>query len=474
MRRSSGNTSVAGGFAQGILLAVLCLAAAAWAADEMAVQYHGAGWIQFGRVENSSDTLSNQNLAEYNFNKNWIQNTGGQITAVGKISANWEGGLGLGAVQVSNSRGSLAGAHTWSNGWNPFVTEARMTYSQPLGDKDKFQLTLGSFPYTYNPDTKNLGLYLTRGQVYPGTLISGFETKHIQPTAASQVGALARMQMGGLQNDLLLNSETETKPYFDFSLADIAGYQVTPWLQIGVGVNFYRLIPQNSRVTSPDVSCALDAEWSASNLADESDRCYIPDTVKADTGIVRDSLGNPQINAITGSMSGTKLMARFHFDPKLLFGWSGIGTRAFGKNDWVLYGEAALLGIKNYPKYYSDRWRRVPVMLGVNLPAFGLLDKFSIEVEYYGSLNYPDYEKAETNASWIPRAPGTGLDNSRNDWKWSLYASRALLGHLRIAGQVANDHLVIPGPPAASDPDWSEALTTPRDWYWMLKLAYFF
>src|SRR6185295_4540861 len=160
-------------------------------AQDVNVQYHGSGWIQFGRIEHSSDTVSNG--PENNFNKNWIQNTGGQITGVAKISENWEGGLGLGAIQVSNTRGSTAGVRVWTIGWNPFVTEARVTYTRPLEEKNKLQLTLGSFPYDYNADVRDLGLYLMRGQVYPGTVISGFETKHILPIATIY-GGLARIQ----------------------------------------------------------------------------------------------------------------------------------------------------------------------------------------------------------------------------------------------------------------------------------------
>ena len=483
-------------------------------AEDVSVVYKGAGWLQFGRVEHSSDTISNTEAN--NFNNNWIQNTGGQITAVAKISENWEGGLGLGAIQVSNSRGSLFGAHTWSNQWNPFVTEARATYSLPLGDKRKLQLTLGSFPYDYNPDIRNFGLYLTRGHVYPGTLFSGFETKHILPIA-TQVGGLARIQWGGFQNDLLLNSETETKPYFDFSLLDIANYQVTSWLQVGAGVNFYRLVEQNSKVTSPGTECITQlSTYQDGQTGNNDEKCYVLDTVYArvarvDTSVAYkyDAAGavaldsalrftpivdSTVVDTVTGSMSGIKLMASFHLDPKGFFGSNG----PFGKEDWILYGEAAILGLKNYPKYYEDIWQRMPVMVGLNLPAFGLLTKFTFEIEYFGSRNYADYGNTETNGSWVPRRiPGSTVfettqptsfngnsynkvstwrdaDNVRNDWKWSLYASRVLMGHLKIAIQAASDHLVLPSPPAAQDPSWAEVLTTPKDWYWMCKLAYFF
>ena len=113
--------------------------------------------------------------------------------------------------------------------------------------------------------------------------------------------------------------------------------------------------------------------------------------------------------------------------------------------------------------------------IGFNLPSFGLIDKLSIEVEYYGSRNFADYGNAEQSGSWVPRIPSNPAVNTRRDnWKWSLYGSRVLMGHLKIAVQVADDHLVLPSPPAAQDPSWAEVFSTPKDWYWMCKLAYFF
>ena len=88
------------------------------------------------------------------------------------------------------------------------------------------------------------------------------------------------------------------------------------------------------------------------------------------------------------------------------------------------------------------------------------------------------FETGQTNSfngnSYDKVATMRAAANTRNDWKWSLYASRVLMGHLKIAVQAASDHLVLPSPPASQDPSWAEVLTTPRDWYWMCKLAYFF
>lgn len=479
--------------------------------EQVDVQYSGAGWIQFGRIEHSSDTVFN--AADNNFNDNWNQNTGGQITAAVKINENWEGGLGLGAIQGHGSRGALGVAHIWAPSWAPYVTEARATYTRLLGaDGNKLQLTLGSFPYNYSGDAKNLGMYLLRGHVYPGTVISGFETKHVLPIA-SIFGGMASFRTERFRNDFIVNSETDSKPFFDFSFANIASFKVAPGFEIGAGVNFYRALAQNASVTTPSKECGSDSSGYGLNSVTINNReaCYSLDTVsytvqqmdttlldpsKAGTseGVLRITRvlvpGSLKVDTITGSMAGVKMMARFRMDPKT---WLGAGP--FGKEDLVLYGEAAILGVKDYRGYFEKISERIPVMIGVNLPAFGILDNLSLEVEYYGSKNHSDYGKAESYSSWVPRAPGSlavksgqsipfgGFtydkiqvmrvpDNSEDDWKWSLYASRLMLGHLKVSGQVANDHLRPGG--YGLQPTWSEALTTLEDWYWMLKVAYFF
>jgi hypothetical protein len=132
-----------------------------------------------------------------------------------------------------------------------------------------------------------------------------------------------------------------------------------------------------------------------------------------------------------------------------------------------------VLGLKDYPKYYNDIKRRIPVMMGLNLPAFGWLDKFALEVEYYASKNFPDYGKAELDYSWVPRSVPEA-NSARDDWKWSLYFSKVISGHLRLSGQIANDHLRMFGPPDIGFMTFAETLNTPKDWYWMLKSTYFF
>jgi hypothetical protein len=426
----------------GIALGALAAAFAAHADDEVKLEYHGAGWTQFGRIEKSYTRTSNETN---DYNKNWLQNAGGQLGVVAKLDDEWEGGFSMGVVEVHLPRGNRSGANLWYPFWVAYVGEARVTYSRSLNETAKLQVTAGNFGYGYNPDVKNLGAYLMRGYVYPGTLESG---------SGNVFGALARYEQGPFRNDILLKSEDQ-KPVYDGSLIDVATWRVRQGLEVGAGVNFYRLFKQNRDLTSPGETCYLPYG-----------QCAIID--------YSDTAGGQPPDTLTGSLSGTKLMARFSLDPKALFGLSGVGGRPFGKSDLTLYGEAALLGTKSYPVYFEDAWRRMPVMMGFNLPMLGYLDFLSVEAEYYASRNSSDQVGAAFGSAWVTsNDPDAPYYVDRDDWKWSVNAAKTLFGSLQLSGQVANDHLRLGG---THDIPWvgKEALRTPGDWYWTLKLAYFF
>jgi hypothetical protein len=443
-----------------LIIVALALAGIASAQDSLEVKYKGAAWLQFGRIMHSTDSLVNGGSPN-NMNGNWIQAAGVQIGSSAKFSPHWEGAMGMGALQSENARGDVSVANNWYPTWSTFVSEARVTYSNPISETQKLQINLGFFPYNYNPDVKDLGLYLLRGFVYPGAPVSGFEARHTTP-AANIFGGMASYSVGGLKEDLLLISETDNRPYFDLSIADVLTWKMGPALELGAGVNFYRAIPRIAKNTSPGKDCINVISGYTQLDPGDKEVCYELDTLSID------STGAAKVDTVLGSLAGTKLIARFRLDPKAF-----LGETRFGKQDLVVYGEAGILGLKNYPKYYEDIKRRIPVMVGFNLPAFGWLDKFALEVEYYASKNMADYGKAEADYSWVPRV-SPDVNNTRDDWKWSLYFSRVILGHLRLSGQMANDHLRMFGPPDIGFMSFAETTTTPKDWYWMLKTTYFF
>jgi len=432
------------------------------ALDSLEVKYKGAAWLQFGRVQHSTYSLVNGGEPN-NMNGNWVQAGGVQVASTARFGGGWDGAMGMAVLQSENARGDVSVANNWYPIWSTFMSEARVTFNAELPASQKIQLNLGFFPYDYNPDAKDLGLYLLRGYVYPGTPVSGFEARGTTP-AANIFGGMFSYGIGGWKNDLLLISETENRPYFDLSIADVASWQPVPALQLGAGVNFYRVLPRNKKNDSPRQPCTNAATNYVQIDEIDNEVCFIQDTLAVDP-----ATQTATVDTVYGSLSGTKLMGRFRLDPKVLFGWDA----SFGKQDLVLYGEAGVLGLKDYPKYYHDIKRRMPVMMGFNLPAFGWLDKFSLEVEYYASKNFADYGKAESDYSWVPR-PVSDVNNARDDWKWSLYFSKVLLGHLRLSGQVADDHLRMFGPPDIGFMSYAETLNTPKDWYWMFKSTFFF
>lgn len=445
------------------------------AEEGLKIKYHGAGWIQGGRIEQASDTISDGK--GQNFNGNWTQNTGGQITAVADLGGGWEGGLGLGAIQnPMYFRGSREYDKVPGLTWSPYVTEARLTYTLGDAEHPALRITGGSFHFNYNPDVKNLGLYLMRGMVYPGIVISGFETKDVLPIA-NVFGLDLHHEAGGFRGDFLVNSETDINPYFDLSFAYVAGYRIADGIEVGAGANWYRAVAQRPEITTPGKDCP-DASSNLGVNARDTEICYMLDT----TLVAGPSGADTLVDTVTGSLSGIKLMGRLSIDPKLIFGWGG----SLGPKDLIFYSEAAVLGLKDYPKYYSEITRRIPFMFGFNLPAFGYLDELSLEAEYYANRNMTDYEKVLEDNSWIPRPRAATevtdsvgnvvkvirTDTRADNWKWSLYADKVVAGHLKISAQVANDHFRTGG--FYLRPTQSEAFSDTFDWYWMFKMAYYF
>ncbi len=432
----------------------------AWAfADGMSkTHFTGVGFLQMGKIVSSSDTLNNNK--DNNYNGTWQQATGAVIVANTNIDENWSGNFGIGALQTHISRGARDKANLWYPFWVPFVTEANIGFTAPIGD-GQLKVKLGAFPYNYNPDIKNLGLYLLRGYVYPGLPVSGFETKHVSG-GATETGGMIGYQWESVSNDLIVNIETEDKPLYDVSVADVVNWKIAEGLEIGAGFNLYRIIAQDKAATAPDKSCIEARDFGVYSLADP--KCFY---------VEEDTLTHT-LDTTLVSLAGTKLMARLHWDPKALFGLQDV----LGPNDLVFYSEVALFGVKDYKSktkdIFGDKLHRMPVMFGFNIPSFRILgqrawDLLNVEGEYYASKIYPDIGLAQAGSA-VPRS--VTYNNARNDWKWSIYASRVIADHVKLSGQVANDHLRLGG--FHNLGTGAEALSTPKDWYWMAKLAFFF
>jgi hypothetical protein len=403
------------------------------------------------------------------FDKEWLETVDGGMKITRTISPSLTGRLNLGVV-VNVATVTPKGL-TYEYGVKkvaPALLDACLEYRKGglFLYNDSLTIELGYFPFKYNPQSTNLGEYIFRSGTYPGWLIAGFEHSIDRPKLA---GVHISHTMGStfrLKQDLIVNSEQDMFPYRDINLTYIATPALSRIANCGLGVELARLIPVDPRKTT----VGLDSIYK--NRYDPKIG-YI-DTATGDT--------------IRYTFKGTKLMGRAMFDVKELFGGA---AGLFGREDLKLYGEAVLLGVKNYPGWYNKRKERVPVMLGFNFPAFKGLDVLSIEVERYKSpyINTQDYIwKGGSAVPYIAGRPSSAIPDYNRDWndsmaitdddiRWSVYASKKIGKNLRLSSQAACDHTpknwYTPWP-APQSSKYSDITPKSDDWYFMTRLSIYF
>lgn len=444
--------------------------------NDFAVEFHGAGWMSAGTIGGTTDTVSSKN----NYAGNYLENAGALFNMRFRFTPELDGALGIGAIKAHNPMGTenIGNIEGVQLGNFSFINMARLTWNKAgTGSRSPLSLTSGLFNYKYDDNVRNLGLYLIRGAVYPQILVSGFETKEFIESG-NMLGFHLRSDLGeSFTQDVLLVSETELKPKYDFSLIYVAAWRPGGGFELGGGVNFYHYLPVRGDATSPSEEHFDGSETDNNGISPSKagmyDRKYAIDLPGQS-----DTLSNPAREWY--SHKGIKVMGRFAFDPKAAFGLEG---GALGRNDLKLYGEAAIIGLKNYGVIYTKMSERIPVMAGFNLPTFGLLDDFAVEVEYFPSPYMPDYAKIMEYSSPIPRSPNYNRSDSgataipydvkADDWKWSVYVSKVLAGHVKLSAQMASDHFRI-GAQQPWFPTYDETFSTWKDWYLMGKLTFFF
>lgn len=492
------------------------VAAFASATDATEYRLHPSAWVDFGRIMHAEDTLTNQPSQNpiLDYSGRTLESHGAQFTLTADLSERMEGGFGFGAYKATHAIGSQQSNFTAISLYQVFVTEARLTaYAGNKGEEGEkgdaaYSATVGVFPYIYNPDVKNLGLYLLRGMVYPGILMGGFGDFAADSSKGNIFGARFHHAHGPYGGDLILNCEMDVPPTFDWSLAYLGHLNLRP-LRLGAGVNFYRALPYDAKLETPG------------KHPETLNGAPLSNYIEVDRG----NSAAPETTFFT--FQGIKLDATASLDIQELLGLQG----HYARDDWKIYGEAGIIGLRNYGKTYGKLSRRIPVMLGFNFPTWGLLDHLSLEVEYYGARYRNDLALVGNNnlvADWTiqdhptpsPKPPtdslyliqdhayvnragdtvrvaGTALDKdnlTRDDLKWSLYLDKIVAGHIRFIGQIANDHYR-PRPVAAgmikstggtaevfadrtslgAPDEWYKPWTVLKgDWYYMIRIGFLF
>jgi hypothetical protein len=336
-----------------------------------------------------------------------------------------------------------------------YLNDGKGVFSFGNVEKPFLQLTLGMFTYKYNTEATNLGEYLFRTGTYPTFVVTDFDF----PKARLLGACLTTDAVKNLHADLLVLSEYQYFPLYDFSLAAIADYKLFDAIDIGAGIDLARLIPVNSDKTSPKYSqFSLPAGYNE----------YIKEN--GDTGYY--------------SFKATKVMARLSFDPKPLFHMPSI----FGPEDLKLYGEVAAVGIEGYTAksdsasrangyidYYNNLDQRTPRMFGFNFPAFKFLNILSIEAEYFPSTIPNDYLQTVQFFSPVPHIDIASYNPDEHKdgfWRWSVYAKKDIIKGFSLVGQVAFDHMRTAWTDGSTD--MASCMTQHGNWYWIAKAGYSF
>jgi hypothetical protein len=400
----------------------------------------------------------------YKFNGDFFQRTSVWITQEAVVAERLRLVMGVGGI-FWYALPTSSNINTRITQFGPGISQAQGTYT--FGDlaDPAATLQMGYFPYKYNPDAKNLGEYLMRSGTYPGYLVTG-GWNMLNSAAFMMQGLRANFSLwdGKFQSDVLLAMENSLPPMFSISPAYVATVKPTNGIQVGAGIACNHCLPIKPSRESPKVGTNMVIE---SATYDTTLGAYVYE---------KDS-------SSFYTFQGIKVSANASVDPKAF-----VPMPFLGPEDLKLYGEIAVLGWKNYSYMYEKRTERMPIMVGLNLPAFKLLDVLALEVEYYNSpwINsfYSQYRGAGLP---IPMIPGIDQDGTadqatvdqyasdvrRDNWKWSLFARKQVVKGIEIYAQAASDHIrtinAEAGPMPAMTPITNR---NGKEWYYIVRLQF--
>lgn len=406
--------------------------------------------------------------------------------------------------------------------------EGVYTFGEPESPSAK--LHMGIFNHKYNPDAKNLGEYLFRSGAYPGYIWTGGWSYFNAASYTAQGFLLDLPTLGGkLMHNFALYTERNISPTHDLSPAYLVTLKPSSAFEIGGGVAWQNGLSMRGETDlAPRVR--LNAYYKSGPYANlplaPSDRDK-PGYELGDSAIVAagdprignpiagryhmgkpanytDSAGNGTPNSQVGfySFKAIKLMARASMDVGVLMGMQA--------DEFKVYSEWAWMGVENQPFYYDKPSERMPIAFGLNLPTFGLLDVFNIELDYRKSvfqntlaltwdqklpipltsqtdnpLTYREagrqlyLDQAVANGETLLAADSTftaELDRKTkaatdNALHWSIYAKRKIYGNISLTAQVASDHLRHFNIVFAT-PTYTPATQRTKDWYYVLRLEF--
>lgn len=233
----------------------------------------------------------------------------------------------------------------------PYIKEAQYIRSFIHNKNTSLAAGIGFFPYKYNDNVRNLGEHLFRSTTYPQTLTTEFDfpmARLFGCYVKNEVNFSFFSLPSTISTDFLVSSNMEW-----IAIHDLNGVLITRWnigniFEVGFGGGYWSILSVDKEATAPE---------------------------KPSTSYIDSSGGT--IDTLHYTFAGSKLMTMISFDPKRIFSKDGFGG-IFSENDFKIYSEATMIGVKNYPAslespiWYMSPLERIPITFGFNWPTHPL------------------------------------------------------------------------------------------------------
>ncbi len=312
------------------------------------------------------------------------------------------------------------------------------------------------------------------------------------------------------RQDFLMFSDFYSNPLYDVSPSYVATWKVNNVLELGGGISLHRWIPIKPSETTPTGSGRSNVYVEVPNFPAVPQVTGSNPQLGSDSGATMKTMENLITNLVdtnsypivsletdaqgrtifvvnsTGDTLRPTVEKKLTFKAIELMGRASINlANAFGMEEnstgpFKLFGEMAVLGVQNQPYYYTDITQRMPMMAGMDIPTFKLLDLLSVQVEYFKN-DYPDNNFIEFQDGWPqPTLPGKNPalyaarelagDYKQDDWKWSIMLQKTIITGWQAYLQIANDHLRLQNESAI--PSFMPVTQGKSDWYYLVRFLW--
>jgi hypothetical protein len=466
------------------------------------------GFVDAGQVIKGSLIIDDGASAPLKLDNAFLNRNGIALTYSGTLNGNVHMNIGVGGL-FWKPLPETPNVGSKRIQFGPGISEASAQYDF----SSALSLKFGFFGYKYNPEAVNLGEYLLRSEAYPTLIRTGSTGGWVwmNSNEYKSMGAKLSWDMlgGALRHDVLLFSEFNEAPIFDFSPSYVATAKLGNAFEFGAGFSLHRWLPIKPSQTTPKSTFNTYVEvdgfpafpalndtvnnrhqlgFSGGTLKDIENQVgsYLDSAGSPIATVGKDSLGNTVFILADGrvlrpkvskalTFKGVKVMARAALNIGNLLGMEEERTGSF-----KLFGEVGILGVQNQPYYYEKIEQRIPLMVGMNLPTFGILNLFALQLEYFKNP-YPENSYEQFNNT-LPR-PAYPSGNpaiyeanrlagmySEDDLKWTLYVQKKLFPGLDLFVQAANDHFRVQD--VTAQPSFGTVTRERSDWYYMIRFQW--